>query len=202
MPTALIKQLISGDPLSADRKNKDFVTFTPHALQVIATNSNITSKDNSEALADRFVIFRFEKSFYGREDPFLLSRISTPAELQGILARALTSLRALLDRGRFDLPASMQEDRSEYAAAMGGSVREWLHAYTVPDPDGRVKKTLTWQSYQNACLLDNVRVQVTKQQFYRALEGVPHIELVKIQGDMTYKGIMLSDDALTGDDFL
>jgi putative DNA primase/helicase len=202
MPTALIKQLISGDPLSADRKNKDFVTFTPHALQVIATNSNITSKDNSEALADRFVIFRFEKSFYGREDPFLLSRISTPAELQGILARALVALRTLLDRGRFDLPASMQEDRSEYAAAMGGSVREWLHAYTIPDPDGRVKKTLTWQSYQNACLLDNVRVQVTKQQFYRALEGVPHIELVKIQGDMTYKGIMLTEDAVTGDDFL
>jgi putative DNA primase/helicase len=202
MPTALLKQLISGDPLQADRKNKAFISFTPHALQVVATNSNITSNDHSEALADRFVIFEFERTFYGVEDPTLGDRLTAPAELQGILARALDALDRLLERGRFDLSQEMLDDRNEYAAAMGGSVREWLHAYTVPEPDGRIEKPQAWQAYQDACLLDNVRTTVTKNQFYRALEGMSHIKEVRVKGTRYFKGIVLNDEAVAPSEFV
>jgi len=202
MPTALLKQLISGDPLTADRKNKSFISFTPHALQVVATNSNITSNDHSEALADRFVIFEFEKSFYGVEDPTLGDRLTSPRELQGILAHALDALDRLLQRGRFDLSAEMLDDRNEYAAAMGGSVREWLHAYTVIEPNGRIEKPQAWDAYQNACALDNVRTTVTKSQFYRALEGMSHITTATIKGKRYFKGIVLNDEAVAPSEFV
>ena len=65
----LIKQIASGEPMSACYKSQDFVTFIPRSKLVFAMNGQLTSSDTSDGLTRRLVIVDFVVSFVDFPDP-------------------------------------------------------------------------------------------------------------------------------------
>jgi phage/plasmid-associated DNA primase len=49
-----------------------------------------------------------------KEAPHLLGKLTTQAELEGLLSLAVGSLRRLMERGKFEVPESVQATRHEY----------------------------------------------------------------------------------------
>ena len=64
-----LKQIASGEPLTACYKSKDYITFIPRTVLVFATNSQLSSGDTSEGLARRLIIVDFKVSFVDNPDP-------------------------------------------------------------------------------------------------------------------------------------
>jgi putative DNA primase/helicase len=99
---------ISGeDSQTVDRKHRTAWTAGLSVRFVIMTNEVPALLDQSGALASRFVILRMTRSFYGKEDHSLTSRLLQ--ELPGIFLWALEGLDRLRARGQFRQPKSAAE---------------------------------------------------------------------------------------------
>ena len=108
--TAVVERLLSisgEDAISVQRKFLvDWFGSLPTRLQIL-TNELPALTEGSGALANRYIILIFLRSFLGREDPMLTDKLRT--ELQGILNWAIVGYRRLRDRGHFVQPANARE---------------------------------------------------------------------------------------------
>lgn len=99
---------ISGeDAVSVDRKFLKPVTVKLSARIMIITNELPWLRDASGALVGRFVVLVLRKSFYGKEDIALTSRLL--AELPAILGWALDGRDRLQKRGAFKPPKASDD---------------------------------------------------------------------------------------------
>lgn len=64
-----MKQIASGETLSACFKSQDYVNFTPRTKLVFACNGQLSSGDTSEGLERRLVIIDFKMRFVDYPDP-------------------------------------------------------------------------------------------------------------------------------------
>lgn len=69
----VLKAVITGDPISLERKNKDPFTFTFRGFVVECTNDIPKFQDKSNSLARRILLIPFDKSFAGRERKYIKS---------------------------------------------------------------------------------------------------------------------------------
>lgn len=117
---------ISGeDALTVDRKHKDAVTLRLNTRLMFLTNELPRLADASGALAGRFLILPFTRSFYGQEDKQLTGKLIR--ELPGILLWALAGWRRLRARGFFVQPRSALpavEDLEDLTSPVGAFVRQ------------------------------------------------------------------------------
>lgn len=97
----LIKRLVSGEEISANRKFKEPVRFRPSAKLIVNTNSLPQIQDPTEGSWDRLVVLPFEVRIRGtkKEDRSRVNKLKD--ELPGILLWAITGLRRLLKQNRF-----------------------------------------------------------------------------------------------------
>lgn len=99
---------VSGeDEITIDRKHTSSVTTQLKARVVLMTNMMPHFDDASGAITSRLLPIQLTNSFYGSEDPALLSKLL--AEMPGILNWAIEGRRRLRDRGRFVEPESGRE---------------------------------------------------------------------------------------------
>jgi putative DNA primase/helicase len=99
---------ISGeDTITIDRKNMTAWSGKMAIRFVLASNELPAFSDASAALANRFLPFKFNTSFLGKEDHGLTSRLLK--ELPGIVIWALEGLARLNQRGYFQRPTSADE---------------------------------------------------------------------------------------------
>ena len=95
------------DAQTVDCKHQPSVTTVLKTRLVYISNEMPRLSDASNALAGRFLILRFTKTFYDREDHGLFARVE--AERSGIMNWAMAGLLRLRHRGRFVQPASGKE---------------------------------------------------------------------------------------------
>lgn len=113
MDDGILKQIVSGDTVEAERKYEHPFTYTPVARIMLATNHLPKLRDVTHAFFRRLVMLRFNRNFTADEmDMNLPSKLN--AELSGIFTMAVTGLRALRERGRFVVPTSSVEASNEY----------------------------------------------------------------------------------------
>jgi putative DNA primase/helicase len=117
---------ISGeDTLTIDRKHKASWTGKLPTRLMILSNELPKLPDQSGALASRFLVWKFTKSFLGEEDLELDRRLAV--ELPGILLWAIEGWKRLRDRGHFAQPASGQalaDQIRDIGSPVGAYVRE------------------------------------------------------------------------------
>src|SRR5262249_53944197 len=90
---------ISGeDAITGNRKHKDHVTVRLSTRVMILSNELPHLRDDSTALAGRFVTLQLSRSWAGKEDTGLKSRLLK--ELPGILLWAVEGLRRLRKENR------------------------------------------------------------------------------------------------------
>lgn len=137
--TENILRITGEDSVSVNRKFKDAWNGKLPTKFLVATNELPSFSDASAALASRFIIFRFTRSFIGTEDFGLTDRIK--AELPGILMWALDGLERMRLRGRLVQPVSGQGLADELEE-MTSPVTQFVEdvciigpAFTVPVSD-------------------------------------------------------------------
>jgi P4 family phage/plasmid primase-like protien len=112
----LFKTLTGGtDAVMAERKYEHPFSFVPYATLLFSANEAPASSDQTDAYFDRWVVLPFDTRFEGAEvDVHLLTKLTTREELEGLLVQAVSGLMDLMERGRFDLPASVEAANAEY----------------------------------------------------------------------------------------
>lgn len=103
---------ISGnDFVSVNPKQKDEITTQLGARMIISANEQPRFSDGMDALANRYLILPFNRSFAGKEDPRLAAKLKE--ELPGIFNWVLEGLMDLGSAGHFIEPAASQPKRDE-----------------------------------------------------------------------------------------
>jgi P4 family phage/plasmid primase-like protien len=186
---ALVKGLTGGDRLSADRKYGQPFSFTPWAVPVFSANALFGVNDSSEAFFSRWIVVPFPHSFYGREDAGLTDRLLDPAEVRGVLARAVEALRVLMARGRFEEPESVLQARVEMGRS-GDSVRRWLADHAEFDADAWTRNSALWTAY---LLAEDGESKLGKHKFFARLAQVGGLVRARRKGVDGFRGLRLRE---------
>jgi putative DNA primase/helicase len=161
----LFKTLTGGtDAVMAERKYEHPFTFVPFAALIFSANEAPASSDQSDAYFDRWVILPFDRRFEGADvDPHLLDKVTTREELEGLLVQAVSGLMDLAERGRFDLPASVQAAIEEYRSKID-TVATFADEACEVSPDYSVTRAALYEGCRDWCHR-NGRMPVAQQTF-------------------------------------
>lgn len=146
--TDTFKAWTGGDPISAERKHRDPFTFAPSALPVFSANEPPLSSDQSEGWFDRWVIVPMETRISEeRRDPYLVAKLTVPGELEGLLVQAVAGLHRVMERGRFDPPASVRAAGIGYRDRLD-SVRGFIAEACTLEPAAWTPRPLLYRAYR------------------------------------------------------
>lgn len=185
------KEITGGDTISAERKFGQPFSFRPFALLIFSANEAPFSADQTEAWFDRWLIVPMIERFRGtdREDPHLRSKLAR--EIEGILVLAVTGLRRLMDRGRFDPPQSVTDAGAEYREQLD-TAAGFIAERCVLHVNAWVQRPALYKAYRSWCE-DSGRFPTSAVHFYARLrQGFGgQIEDRKRQGWPGFAGIGL-----------
>lgn len=168
--TSVFKAIVGGDDLHAEYKYGASFEFQPYCRLVFSANHVPRSGDASHAFFRRWLVVPFNRTFEpGEQVPReeLDARLSDPAELSGVLNRALDVLPRVR-RGGFTESESMREAWEEFKA-MTDPVSVWLEQNTVTGPNAFVAKSALIAVYNKSAEEDG-RAGMTAQAFGRAIK--------------------------------
>jgi putative DNA primase/helicase len=109
--THILNAIISGEPVTVDRKYRDAVTIIPRAKLAWAMNELPRVPDAGNGLFRRVKVVKFPP-LADDPDPKIKETIKT--EGAGILNWALAGLARLRARGRFDVPSCVQDATAQF----------------------------------------------------------------------------------------
>ena len=163
--TALFKAITGGDSVTAERKYAAPFDFSPFAVPVYSANAVWGTPDTSAGYMSRWVVIPFPNSFDGVEDRGLDAALSAPAELEGVLAKAVQGLRAVLAAGNFTEPPSVAEAFGRFRDE-SDPVSAFMRATTTPTAEGWVTRQQIWNIYQAWCEDNGVRSKLPRAKLY------------------------------------
>jgi len=108
--TALFRSLTGGDPIQAEEKFRPSFTFVNTAKLIFSANQLPPATDQTRAFYRRWQFIIFPRTFTDENaDRNILEKLTTPAELSGILNYALEGLERLLKNQKFTGSKSTDE---------------------------------------------------------------------------------------------
>lgn len=200
---------ISGnDYVSVNPKNKDEVSMRLPSRLVMSANEQPRFADGMDALANRYLILPFNKSFAGKEDPRLAQKLM--AEMPGIFNRALEGLMDLGTTGYFVEPKASQPKREE--SMMHQNPEKFFSEKFLVHTSDETKRVAIREVYDNYCMFCHEidKKPVDKKWFGRRLgDVVDDLKVGRMKKedgrDKAYIGVEINYDALrdfTDDDDL
>jgi len=180
--TATLKKALGGDVIRAQRKYGQPFNFTNEAKMIFSCNSIPETDDLSIGWTRRWLIFNFPRQFTGKEaDPNLVSKLTTPRELSGLLNEALDGRERWIKQGYFTGHDDVEKDRERYLMASDPStsflarecylqlteIREGGMTNSIPETDA---ETL-YLRYVDWCK-DKRLTPATQQKFGRKVQEV------------------------------
>lgn len=160
---------ISGeDTITIDRKNMTAWSGKMAIRFVLASNELPAFSDASAALANRFLPFKFNTSFLGKEDHGLTSRLLK--ELPGIVIWALEGLARLNQRGYFQRPTSADELASDLVDQTS-PIRAFVDEMCVVNDIVQVDRDELFKAWKKWCEAQGRDHAGTKVSFGRQLSA-------------------------------
>ncbi|MGO9116437.1 MAG: phage/plasmid primase, P4 family [Desulfomonilaceae bacterium] len=106
--------IITGDPITAERKNKDVFVFRPFVKLILSCNNLPYSTDRSHGYFRRWIILPFPLIFPTEKWDRERAKRIIQTELSGVLNWAIGGYKYLKDAGHFTEPSSSKEALEEY----------------------------------------------------------------------------------------
>ena len=156
------------DEVEVNRKKSKYWNGQLTARAVIFSNELLRFQDDSGVLAGRFLTWRMQQSFRGREDPDLTDKLL--AERPGILNLALDALDRLRERGRLEQCESGME-MSERLGDLTSDISVFVAERCVVGADQEVLLDELFASWQGWCALRSIRHGWGKPQFSEKLHS-------------------------------
>jgi len=113
--TGTFKMLTGRDLIAAEKKFSQTFHFANYAKLLFSANKVPEANDDTSAFFRRWIIIVFPKAFTGSNaDPYILEKLTTEAELSGLLNLALAGLKRLLKTGQFSYSRTTEETKEDY----------------------------------------------------------------------------------------
>jgi len=165
------KLIVSGDPIDAERKHQHPFTFQPFCKLIFSANKMPASYDTSPAFYRRWLIIPFPNTFEGEAcDPDMLEKITTPAELSGLLNKAIARLRTLEERRGFAEPGTVAEAMKNYKLTSDGMVAFLSECCRDAERGEWVGKKELYDAYTSWAEEAKVRYTESRADFNRRLQ--------------------------------
>ncbi len=176
--TSVFKMITGGDPLTGERKYESSFDFVPFTRLLFSANHPPRSSDSSQGFFDRWLVVPFARGFRGTEEeiprPVLDVRLAAPAELSGVLNRALDAPEAIQQRGGLAESVSLRAAYAEFRDTTD-PVAVWLELATVEGPDMLATKAQLLAVY-NVEAVRSGRPTLTPTAFGRTMRRLrPHL---------------------------
>lgn len=193
------KELIAGNAIDAERKNKPLFTFEPTTKHIFSANRAPQRDTDDDSFWNRWLTIVFPESIpRDEQDPHLTDTLTQPDELSGVLNWALDGYDRLREQGRFTnepLPWQNQQKWQRY----GDSFDQFFDAYMDTDPDAQVPKWDAYESYKQFATENRMEV-ISDRKFTKEMKqqnGVSYRQR-RVGGrgrPRCYVGVGLTDDA-------
>lgn len=164
LAVANMKNIVGGDPVTIDRKYMEPLRDVKiEAFPVVQSNEIPKLPNKGQGLASKMLVLPFTKSFLGKEDLGLSTRLSL--ETQGIAAWAMRGLRDLLSETdptkRWPVPAASQ-DAVERFGVLNAPMQEFLDANFQPCNGGFVATSVLWARWLDWKKANGLRDELTQ----------------------------------------
>lgn len=190
---AVVKSLISGEPLAVEQKHKDPIVIRPFCKLIIATNHLPRSRDKSRGYFRRWLILDFNQEIPEEKQDKQLSEKIIESELGEIFYGALIGLRRLRKRGNFTMPESSKALLDEYEK-MTNPALTFIEEHLAIVPDGKEYLQDVYYKYVSWCEKQGHKNPLNQPNLRREIEKRTGKELLRLTGGKTgFKGLVLTE---------
>lgn len=115
--TDVLKKLVTGETVTAERKGKDPFQFDSYAKLVFSANDMPRINDLSEGLKRRLVIVPFNAKFSDTDadfDPYIKDKIKSHSSMQYLLRIGIDGLKRVLAANKFTKPSVVKQALVQY----------------------------------------------------------------------------------------
>jgi putative DNA primase/helicase len=203
--TATFKQATGQDMLQGEHKYAAPFTFTSRALIVAPFNSLPRSVDTTEGFFSRWLVVPFPNQFVDPDengnvpagcrakDPELAAKVTSTAELEGFLVRAVAGLQRVMKLGRFTRAEAITDAETEFRRH-ADPVRGFLADRTIGDRDAWISRAdlhaafKSWSADAGLGALSAKRFTEKVREVHVETFGYPHAETIRA-GSRGWAGI-------------
>lgn len=164
------KALVTGDPVLAEKKNKNPFTLRNFAKMFFSANQIPIVYDESDGFFRRFMITEWNKKFTDTTANINLKEaLITEDEKSGILNLLLDYAQALEERGYFKYAQSVEALKAKWKEK-SNSVQAFLDSQIVYDENLVISKSRFREAYKNFCI-DNKMYPVDEIKFSKYIKA-------------------------------
>lgn len=188
--TSRFKTLVSGDPISGEKKFKDGFTFRPFARLVFSANEFPRSEDKTNAYFRRLIFVEFPNTFSGAAAEILdYDKVlaQTPGFMSALLNRGIAGLRRVMETGRFSISETSTRTIEQYKRECN-SAYDFVQEYCHIEEWGWIPRQQMYQKYNGWCL-DNGLKPMSSKNFVNGIRDTKGIKEVKREGVRGWLGI-------------
>ncbi len=188
--TSRFKTLVSGDPISGEKKFKDGFTFRPFARLVFSANEFPRSEDKTNAYFRRLIFVEFPNSFSGAASEILdFDKVltKTPGFMSLLLNRGIAGLKRVMLTGRFSVSETSTRTIEQYKRECN-SAYDFVQEFCHVEEWGWVPRQQMYQKYDGWCR-DNGLKPMSSKNFVNGIRDTKGIKEVKREGVRGWLGI-------------
>jgi len=190
--SSIFKQVTGGsDYLTGERKYGQPFSFLPTVRLLFSANEAPASADQSPAYFDRWLVIPMERRI-AKVDRQLLVKLTRPAELSGLLVRAVAGLRRLEQRGEFAPPGAALAALRDYQAAVD-AVAGFVEDACLVAADAWVTRRDLYAAFRTWCESNGRHAPSARRFTERLREHLPSLDETALHGDRRWLGIGLPD---------
>lgn len=193
--TGKFKSIVSGDPLSAERKYKDCFSFEPFSRLVFSANEFPRSTDKTDAYFDRLIFVKFPNKFRGTENQIIdydQILVNKPKFMSALLNRAVAGLQRLMKNQKFTASSTSQEAIEAYRRECSNAL-DFLEDYCKrADTFQVIPRKALYEKYTGICEEGGMR-PVSVKNFAKSVREWGALEH-KRDGVRMWSGIAWNED--------
>lgn len=188
----VLNALISGEPLNVNRKYREMITIIPRCKIVWAMNELPRIDERGVGLFRRVKLIHFPAIPTNQRDPRVKEAIA--ASGMAIANWALVGLKRLQQRGRFEIPSTVDEATEQYRVT--NDVPQ-LFLNDCCEPGDQIQSSVLYSAYFKWCNLNGHR-PVSSTRF---ADELTRIGLTKLKTNVVYwRGIRLKNEGFSAEE--
>jgi putative DNA primase/helicase len=183
--TGTFKMLTGRDLITAEKKFMNSFNFVNYAKLLFSCNKVPEAYDDTSAFFRRWIITVFPNQFIGSNcDPYILSKLTSPEELSGLLNLVLDSLKKLLERGTFSYSKTTEELKEDYIRK-SSPIAAFIMDCIEVDVDAFIEKKALFKVFAAYCRGKSLPI-VTETTFFKNLPQ--HVAVIDLRAAIGKKG--------------
>jgi len=182
---ARLKGVITGDPLTAERKNQQPFVFRPFNKLIVSCNNLPQTTDKSAGYFRRWIIVPFTETFTGKKRDPRRARTIIETELSGVLNWSIGGYKSLIDAGAFIEPAASAEALQDYRRQTDPTVDFVEECLRILPQDNGSPLQEVFKSYQK-WTAENGNQPLGRNNFNKALARTTERRIMKDRSGARY----------------